>query len=225
MAGGPDVHSRRRPEHHGPHPPGPQAAQRGDNTIGQPGADGIALTLVVKDDDANLPEDFRPDVGAHEVIGCEWQVPSVRLTASSSCREMLSGPIAAPAGQGHIGPGEGIFSCPDDGAHEPERLDPLLVGEDADHLTPEHLLQDVEYFLGLRNVGTGGETARRHLLARSCDRLGAALLHAPQDKLEQMPDIAAALLRAGRMTAYAITPFERGNRFADHPLPGTGESS
>jgi hypothetical protein len=190
----------------------------------QPGADGIALALVIKGDDADLADNFGPDVGAGEVIACERQVPGVRLTAACSGRRgPLSRPIASPASQGHIGLGHGIFPRRDNGTHQPERLSPLLAGEDADHMAPQHFLQDVEHFLGLGDVGAGGEAGRRHVLARLRDRLGAALPHTPQNKVKQIPDITAALLRAGWMTACLIASLERGDCFADHLLRGTGE--
>jgi len=40
-----------------------------------------------------------------------------------------------------------------------------------------------------------------------------------------MPDIAAALLRAGLITGGLIASLKRGNCFVDHPLRGTGEGS
>ena len=45
-----------------------------------------------------------------------------------------------------------------------------------------------------RQVDAGGETVRRDPLRRRDDRLGIALAHAPQDGLEQMLCITAALV-------------------------------
>jgi hypothetical protein len=68
MPGGPHVHSRRGAEHHSAHALGPQALERGDHAVGHLGTDSVAVTPIVKDDDANLPVHTRPDGGAREAI-------------------------------------------------------------------------------------------------------------------------------------------------------------
>ena len=107
--------------------------------------------------------------------------------------------------------------------HLPERLDPLLAGQGAGHLVPEHLLQDVEGPPGLGNVQAGPETVRRDLPGRRDDRLGMALAHAPDDETEQLPHVTTALLRAGCLLIPGLARFERGNRLVDHPVLGAGQ--
>jgi hypothetical protein len=106
--------------------------------------------------------------------------------------------MASLAGrQGHVGSGLRILPRPDDGVHEPECLNPLLAGEGADHMAPEHLRQDVECFLRLGEVDARGETVGRDLRRWRDDRLGPALAHATKDEPEQLPHVVATLLRAG----------------------------
>src|ERR1019366_7982102 len=72
MASGPDAQSRRGAQHDGAYLLGLHAAERGDDASGNLAAEGVAPALVIKGDDANLPEDIRPDAGA--------------LVAASGCR-------------------------------------------------------------------------------------------------------------------------------------------
>ena len=64
-------------------------------------------------------------------------------------------------------------------------------------MAPEHLGQDVECFLYLGQVNARSVAVRRDLLRRPDNRLGPARVHAPQDEAEQLPHVAAALVRAG----------------------------
>ena len=215
MASRPDVHSRRGAEHNGARVLGLQARERGDEAVCHPGADSVALLLVIKGDDAHVPENFGPDNGAGPAI-IHGQGARGACPATFSCGGgLLARRAAGPAGQGYIGSGQRIFTRPENRVHQPERLDPLVAGEGGGDMAPEHLLQDAECLLGLGKVGAGGETVRRDLLRRRDDRLGAALVHAPQDDLEQMPRTTTALLRAGCIMVCLIAPLERGNHLAD----------
>ena len=99
--------------------------------------------------------------------------------------------------QGHVGPGLRILPRPDDGVHEPKRLNPLFAGEGTDHMAPERLRQDVECFLRLGEVNARGETVGRDPRSWRDDRLGSACAHATQDEPEQLPHVVAMLFRAG----------------------------
>jgi len=48
--------------------PGSQALERGDHAVGHLGTDSVAVTPIVKGDDANLPVHTRPDGCAREAI-------------------------------------------------------------------------------------------------------------------------------------------------------------
>ena len=89
-------------------------------------------------------------------------------------------------------------------------------------MTPEHLLQNVERPLDLGDVEARLEAVRRDLPGRRDDRLGAALAHAPDDQLEQIPHVATVLLRADSMVVCLMASLERGSSFLDHSLLGIG---
>lgn len=78
-------------------------------------------------------------------------------------------------------------------------------------------------FPGSRYVGAGHEAVRRDLLGRRDDGLGVALVRALDDEPEQMPHVAAALLRAGCLVVRLIASLERGSRFVDYPVLGAGK--
>ena len=82
MAGGPDTQSRCGAEHNGAHVLGSQAPEGGVDAVGHLGTEDVELTLVVKGDDANLSEDFRPDGGACWASGPGRGAPSARLATS-----------------------------------------------------------------------------------------------------------------------------------------------
>jgi len=63
---------------------------------------------------------------------------------------------------------------------------------------------------------------RRDLLRRPDDRLGPARVHAPQDEAEQLPHVAAALVRAGWGCLIAWP--EGGNRLVDHAVLSAGKN-
>ena len=107
--------------------------------------------------------------------------------------------------------------------HQPERLDPLLPGQGAGHLVPEHLLQHVKRPPGLGDVQAGLETIRRDLPGRRDDRLRTALAHALDDKPEQLPHVTTALRRPGRLVIPRLARLEHGNRLVHHPIPGAGQ--
>ena len=90
-------------------------------------------------------------------------------------------------------------------------------------MPPEHVLQGGERRLDLGEIDTGDETVRGDLLGRRDDRLGAPLVHAALDQLEQLLYVAPAVRRAERVTAGLIAPFERGQRLSDHLVPGVSE--
>ena len=148
---------------------------------------------------------------------------AARRAAAARLRRLLVQRTASPAGPVHVGPGQGVFARPEDGIHKPQCLDPLIAGEGAGYMAPEHLRQDVECFLDLGNVAPGLEAVRRGLLAGCDDRPGVTFTHALDDELEQIPHVATALLRAGYLVVRLMASLERGNRFADDPIPGAGE--
>ena len=220
MAGGPDPQSRRGAEHGGAHTIGAQALQRGDDAVGHPGGDGVAPGLVVQGDNANCPGYLCPDGGAREAVR---PGRGGRLGWPPARRRLLAQRAAFSAGQGHIGPDQRVLPCAEDGVHLPERLDPLLAGQGAGHLVPEHLLQDVECPPGLGNIQAGPETVRRDLPGRRDDRLCLALVHALDDEPEQMPYVTTALGRAGCLVVPVLARFEHGNHLVDHPILGAGQ--
>ena len=220
MAGGPDPQSRRGAEHGGAHAIGAQALQRGDDAVGHPGADGVAPALVVQGDNANRPDYLCPDGGAREAVR---PGRGGRLGCPPARRRLLARRAAFPAGQGHVGPDQRVLPCAEDGVHQPERLDPLLAGQGAGHLVPEHLLQDVECPPGLGNIQAGPETVRRDLPGRRDDRLRLALVHTLDDEPEQMPHVTTALGRAGCLVVPVLARFEHGNHLVDHPILGAGQ--
>src|SRR5208337_184765 len=93
---------------------------------------------------------------------------------------------AFPASQGHVRADQRVLPRAEDGVHQPERLDPLLVGQGAGHLVPEHLLQHVKCPPGLGDVQAGPEAVRRDLPGRRNDRFRMALVHALDDEPEQV---------------------------------------
>ena len=105
--------------------------------------------------------------------------------------------VAVAGGQGHVGPGHRILARPGDGGQQPERLDQLLARQGVGQLAPEHLGQDDEGTLDRGQVNARGVRVRRDLLRRPDDRLGAARAHAAQHQAEQLPHLAAALIRKG----------------------------
>ena len=107
--------------------------------------------------------------------------------------------------------------------HQPERLDPLLAGQGAGHLVPEHLLQDVEYPPGLGNIQAGPEAVGRHLPGRRDDRLRMAIVYALDDEPEQMPHVTTTLCRAGCLVVPRPARFEHGYRLVDHSILGAGQ--
>jgi hypothetical protein len=84
-------------------------------------------------------------------------------------------------------------------------------------------MQGVERSLDLGDVDAGAEAVRRDLLRWRDDRLGAALVHAPQDEPEQLPQVATALLRAGCIGQRSIASVKRGKRLVDHPVLRAGQ--
>ena len=224
MARGPDPQSRRGAEHRGAHPIGAQALQRGDDAVGHPGTDGVAPALVVQGDNANWPDYLGPDGGGREAVRtCRGGRPGRRLACPRARRRLLTQRTAFPAGQCHVRPDQRVLPGAEDGVHQPERLDPLLAGQGAGHLVPEHLLQDVECPPGLGNVQASPETVRRHLPGRRDDRLRTALVHTLDDEPEQVPNETTALRRAGRLVVPRLARFERGNSPVDHPVLGAGQ--
>jgi hypothetical protein len=132
--------------------------------------------------------------------------------------------MASLAGrQGHVGLGLRILRRPDDGVHEPKRLNPLFAGEGADHVAPERLRQDIECFLRLGEVNARGETVGRDPRNWRDDRLSSAFAHATQNEPEQLPHLVAALLRAGWVVLCLIALHQRGNRFLDHTVLRAGD--
>ena len=107
--------------------------------------------------------------------------------------------------------------------HQPERLDPLLAGQRADHLVPEHLLQDVECPRGLGNIQAGPDAVGRDLPGRRDDRLRMAIVHALDHEPEQMPHVTTTLGRAGCLVVPQLARFEHGYRLVDHPILGAGQ--
>ena len=188
MAGGPDVHAGRGAQHDRADLPGAQALQRGDDLAGHLGADGVALVAIPEGDDADLADDVGLDGASRAVSGpgaCGgWFI-----------RWLFA--VAATGGQGHIGPCHRILARPGDGGQQPERLDQLLARQGIGQLAPEHLGQDGEGSLDLGQVNARGVRVRRDLLRRPDDRLGAARAYAAQDEAEQLPHVAAALVREG----------------------------
>jgi hypothetical protein len=85
MAGGPDVHSCCGAKHNGAHVLGLQTPEGSDDAVGHLGTEDVVSVLVVKGDDTNLSEDFRPDDGAREANG-----PSARLATSPGRRGLLT---------------------------------------------------------------------------------------------------------------------------------------
>ncbi len=108
--------------------------------------------------------------------------------------------------------------------HQPERLDPLVVGEAADYVAPEHLLQNVECSLDLGDAEARLEAVRRDLPGRRDDRLGPAFVHALDDQLEQTPHIATVLLRADCVVVCPMASLERGSSFLDYSILVTGQN-
>ena len=157
MARGPDAQPRRRAKHNDPHAPGSQVLERRDDAAGHLGAEGVARALVVKGDDANLPVDIRPD-GAVRAASSPG-----RVATPLGHRGLPAQRTAALARQDHVGSRHRVPARPEDGAHQPLRLDPLVAREGVDDMAPEHLLQDAEFSLDLGNVETGRETVRRDL--------------------------------------------------------------
>ena len=61
------------------------------------------------------------------------------------------------------------------------------------------------------------------MLRRRDDRLDVALMHAPDDELEQIPHVPTALLLAGCHIARVTASPERGNHFVDESILGAGK--
>ena len=168
--------------------PGSQALQRGDDPAGQPGTDGVVPVPVLQGDDADLADYACQDDITGVILGpgaCGGWLPGGLLTL----------PVAAAGGQSQVGPGHRILARADDGVQQPELMHQLLAGQGAFQMAPQHLRQDVECSLSLGQVNARGVTVRRDLLRRPDDRLGAARVHAAQDEAEQLPHVAAALVR------------------------------
>ena len=171
---------------------------------------------VLKGDDADLADRASQDDIADMVLGpgaCGGWLPCGLLTL----------PVAATGGQGHVDPGHRILARPDDGVQQPELLNQLLAGQGVGQMAPQRLRQDVESSLYIGQVNARGVTVRRDLLRRPDDRLGAACAHAAQDEAEQLPHVAAALVRAVRLACLAALR-EGGDRFVDHPVLRAGEN-
>jgi len=60
------------------------------------------------------------------------------------------------------------------------------------------------------------------LVGRRDDRLDVAVVHAPDDELEQVPQVAAPHLRAGRLVT-RVAPLELGDCFVDDSVLGAGK--
>ena len=90
-------------------------------------------------------------------------------------------------------------------------------------MAPQHLGQDVKCSLSLAEVNACGVTVRRDLLNGLMIGSGAALAHAAQDEAEQLPHVAAAIVRVVGL-ACLIALRERGHRFVDHPVLRAGEN-
>jgi len=77
---------------------GSHALKRSDHAVGHLGADSVAVTLIVKGDDANLPVHTRPDGGAREPI-CPGQDTAAACSTIStfSFPEEAAGSPSEPA--------------------------------------------------------------------------------------------------------------------------------
>ena len=184
-----------------------QAVEGGDDAVGELGADGVTPAAVLESYDADTAD----DVGAQVVRHCRGAVLS-----DCGCAVEATCPR-----QGHIGAGEGVPPCPQDGAQELEGLDSLVPVQGVGHLAPENLLEHVELGLDLADVGTGRETGLGDLMGGGDDRFGVAIVHASGNDLVEAFDVAAG---AGRLRLLArVALFELGDRLVDDTVPGSGE--
>ncbi len=75
----------------------------------------------------------------------------------------------------------------------------------------ENLVHSVECSLDLGDVEARLEAVRRDLPGLRDDRLGAVLVHALDDQLEQIPHVATALLWADCVVVRLMASLERGS--------------